>query len=72
MQGAAQKGNMSPDRLAAGKTADGLVDNSLKNRGRKIFLGSAVIDQGLNVGFGKNAATRRNGIERMVVLGIFV
>ena len=36
---------MSPDRLAAGKTADGLINHCLENRGSQIFLGSSVIDQ---------------------------
>ena len=33
------------DRLAAGQTADGLVDDRLEDGGGQVFLGRAFIDQ---------------------------
>ena len=72
MQGTAQEGNMSPNGLSAGQTADGLVDNRLEDRGCQVLLGRAFIDQGLNVGFGENAAAGGDGIKRAVSAGIAV
>ena len=69
---ASQKGDVTADRLAAGKSADGLVDNSLEDRGGKVLLGSPLVDQRLDVGFGKNAAARSDSIKGRVVPGIFV
>ncbi len=63
---------MSPDGLTARKTAYGLVDDSLKNRCRQIFLCSAFVNQGLYICFGKHAAACRDGIKRFVVFCIFV
>ena len=63
---------MSADRFPTGKPADRLVDNGLKNGGGKILFGSALVDQGLNIGLGKYAASCRNCIEGFIVFGIFV
>ncbi len=43
------------DWFSAGKTTDGLVDNSLENRSRQVFFGSTVIDQRLDICLGKYA-----------------
>ena len=72
MQGTAQKSHMSTDRLTTGQTADGLVYHSLENGGSQVFLGSAFINQRLNVCFGKYTTSGCNGIERLVIFGIFV
>ena len=53
---------MSPDGLSAGQAADGLVDNCLEDRGCQVFLGRALIDQGLDVGLGENTAAGGDGI----------
>ena len=63
---------MSADGLTAGKTGDGLVYHCLENGGRKVFLGSAVVDQRLNICFGKYTAAGCDGIEGLVIFGIFV
>ncbi len=63
---------MSPDGLTAGQAGDGLVDHGLKDGGRQIFLGSALIDQGLYIGLGKHAAAGGDGIQGLVLFGIFV
>ena len=72
MQGAAQEGHMSPDGLAAGQAADGLVDDSLKNRRGQVFLGRALVDQWLNIGFGKYAAAGGDGVKRLIIFRVFV
>ena len=53
---------MSSDRLTTGKATDCLVDNSLEDRSRQVFLGSAFIDQGLNVCLGKYTTSCSNSI----------
>ena len=53
---------MTADRFTAGKTGDRLVDNRLENRGGKIFLCSTVVDQRLDIGFGKYTTSCRNRI----------
>ena len=63
MQGAAQESDMAPDGFAAGQSADGLVDDRLENGGGQILSGGPVIDQGLDIGFGKYAAAGRDRIE---------
>ncbi len=63
---------MSADWLAACETADSLVYDSLKDRGGQILLGRSVIDQGLDVRLGKNAASCRDRIKRLVIPGILV
>ena len=72
MQGTAQEGDMSADGLTAGKAADGLIDNRLENGGGEIFLGRTLIDQGLDVGFGKDTAARRDGIQGTISARIAV
>ena len=63
---------MSADRLTAGQTADGLVDHCLENRGGKVFFGCTVIDQWLDIGFGKNTAAGCDGVKCFIIFGIFV
>ncbi len=72
MQRTPQESDMAADGFAAGEPGNGLVDHRLENRGRKVFLGSPLIDERLDVGFGEDAAACRNGIEGAVVFGVFV
>ena len=72
MKGAAQERDVAPDGLAACQAADGLVDDRLENRGGQVFLGRAFVDQGLDIGLGKNTAARCDGIQGSVVPGVFV
>ena len=72
MQRAAQKGHMSPDRLSAGKAADGLIDHSLKDRGGKVLLRSALVDEGLDISLGEHTAAGRYGVEGVIVFGILI
>ena len=63
---------MTADRLTACQTGDGLVHHSLKNRSGQVFLGSTFVDQGLDIGLGKYTAAGRDGVERFIILRIFV
>ena len=72
VKGTAEKCNMTADRLAAGKTGNGLVYNCLENGSGKILLGGAVVDQRLDVSLGKYAAASCDGIKRLVILRIFI
>ena len=72
VQRTAQKSHMSANGFAAGQTGDSLVYHSLKDGGGQVFLGSAVIDQGLDVRFGKHAAACSNRVQRMIASGVFV
>ena len=67
-----EKGNVTADRLTAGKTADGLVYHCLENRSRQIFSGSTFIDQRLDIGLGKYTATRSDRVDGLVIFGIFI
>ena len=58
--------------MSAGQSADGLVDDCLKNRGCQIFDRRTLVDQRLDIGFGKYAAARRDRIDHGIVLSGFV
>ena len=49
VEGAAQKGNIAPYGLSAGKAADGLVHHCLENGRGQVFPGSAFINQWLYI-----------------------
>ena len=68
MQRAAQEGHGAPYGLATGQAGNGLVDHRLKNGGGQVCPGGALVNQGLNVGFGKHAAPGGNGIDLLVAL----
>ena len=63
MQGPAQKSHVSANRLSTGKARNRLVDDCLENGSRQVFLGRAFIDERLDVGLGKYAASGGNGVE---------
>ena len=63
---------MPANRFAAGQTGDGLVHHSLKDGSGQVFLGGTFIDQGLNIRLGKYTAACGDGIERLIILRIFV
>ena len=72
VKGTAEKCNMTADRLAAGKTGNGLVYNCLENGSGKILLGGTVVDQRLDVSLGKYTAAGCDGVKRFVILRVFV
>ena len=63
---------MAADGLAAGKTRDRLVDDRLKDRGGKVGLRRALVDEGLNVRLCEHAAARGDGVDLLVVRGLAV
>ena len=63
---------MTADRLTAGKTGNGLVDNRLENGGRQVFLGGSFVDEGLDICLGKYTTSGCDRVDRLVILGIFV
>ena len=70
VQRAAEERHVPPNRLATGQPADGLVDDGLENGGGQVLPGGPVINQGLYVGFGKDAAARGDGVEGVIIFGI--
>ena len=72
VKGTAEKCNMTANRLAAGKTGNGLVYNCLENGSGKILLGGTIVDQRLDVSLGKYTAAGCDGVKRFVILRVFV
>ena len=72
VQRPAQKRNVAADGLAAGKARDRLVDDCLKDRGGKVGLCRALVDEGLDVRLGEHAAARGDGVDLLVVRGLAV
>ena len=67
MQRPAQKSHTAPDGLAAGKTRDGLVYHCLKDGGGEIGGGCPLVDERLNIRFGKDAAAGGDGVELLII-----
>ena len=59
-------------RSSAGQAADGLVDHGLEDGGRQVLPGGPLVDQRLDIGFCKYTAPGRNGIDGLVIFGVFV
>ena len=72
MERTSEKCNVTADWLAAGKTADGLVDNCLKNRGGEVFFCGSFVDERLDVSFCKNTTTCCDRIQCLIVSGICI
>lgn len=49
VKGTTEKCNMAANRLAAGKTGNGLVYNCLENGSGKILLSGTIVDQRLDI-----------------------
>ena len=58
--------------LSTGKTADGLVDNRLENRGGEVFSGGTFVDKRLDISFGEYTTARRNWINCLEILCVFI
>ena len=68
MQRSPQESHAAPDGLAAGQAGNGLVHHGLENGGGQIRPGSPVVDQGLDIRFGKHAAAGGDGIDLFILL----
>ena len=69
---ASEKRDMSANRLSLSKAGDGLNDHGLKDGSRQILLAGSVVDERLNVGFGKHSAPCGNRIKGFIALGILI
>ena len=58
--------------LAAGQTADRLIHHCLENGDCQIFFGSSLIDQWLDVCFGKNTAPGGDGVDGIITFGVLI
>ncbi len=72
MQRSAQKRNVSADRLSAGESAYGLINDRLEDRSRDVASFRAVVKQRLNVAFRENAAAGGYRVNGGVLFGELV
>ena len=72
MERAAQKGHAASDGLTAGKAGDGLVHHRLEDGGGKVRLGGALVNERLDIRFGKHAAAGRDGVDLLIIRGFLV
>ena len=72
MKRSAQKSNASPYGLAAGQARNGLIDHGLEYRSGKIGLSRSLVNQGLDIRFGKNSAAGGNRIYFLIIFSIGV
>ena len=63
IQRAAQEHDLGLDFPPLGQTGDGLVDHGLIDAGRHIGLAGALVQKGLNVALGKDAAPGGDGVQ---------
>ncbi len=71
-QRAAEEDDGTVDRAARSQAGDGLRGHRGEDRRGQIGLGGAVVDQRLQVGLREHAATRRDRVQGLVVLGVIV
>ena len=72
MKRASQKSDASADGSATGEAADGLIYHGLKDGCCQVFASGSLVDQRLDICLGKYAAAGRNGVNGLVISGIFV
>ena len=64
--------DVSANRFTTSQSADRLVDNCLEYRSSKVFFGSTVVDQRLDICLGKYTTSCGNGIESFIIFRIFI
>ncbi len=69
VQRAAKEHDVSADGATTGKTRNGLGCDRAEDRGRKVLVRSALVDQRLNIRFRKDAAARGDRVELSVRFG---
>ena len=72
MKRTAQEGNVAADGFSAGKSADGLVYNRLKDGGRQVRLGCALVDERLDIRLCEHTASCGDGVDGIVGLCVLV
>ena len=63
VQGAAEEHNGAADRATARQAGDGLGGDRVEDGGGQVLVGGALVDEGLDVGLGEDAAARGDRIE---------
>ena len=63
----AEEQHLALDLTPLRKTCDGLTDHRLENARRDILLTRALIEQRLDIGFGKHAAARGNCVQLLML-----
>ena len=63
VQGAAEEHDSSADRAAARQARDGLGGDGVEDGGGQILVGGTLVDEGLDVGLGEDAAARGDRVE---------
>ena len=69
MQGSAQEHDGASDRAPARQACDGLGGDRVEDGGGKVLVGGALVDEGLDVGLGEDAAARGDRVELGVAGG---
>ena len=72
LQGAAQEGDMAADGTAARKAGNGLRHDRLEDGGSHVLGLGTLVEQGLHVGLGKDAAAAGDGVDDGGTLGHLV
>ena len=72
VQRAAQERHVAVDGAAASQTGDSLRDHRLEDRGGDVLFLSALVEQRLDIGLGKDTAARCDGVDDRVVFGELV
>ena len=63
VQGAAEEHDGSADRTPARQAGDGLGGDGVEDGGGQVLVGGALVDEGLDVGLGEDAAARGDRVE---------
>ena len=63
VQGAAEEHDGSADRAAARQARDGLGGDGVEDGGGQVLVGGTLVDEGLDVGLGEDAAARGDRVE---------
>ena len=63
VQGAAEEHDGSADRAPACQARDGLGGDGVEDGGGQVLVGGALVDEGLDVGLGEDAAARGDRVE---------
>ena len=69
VEGAAQEDDLALELPALGQAGHGLVHHGLEDGGGHVLLVGALVEQGLDIGLGKDAAAGGNGVELLMLEG---
>lgn len=69
MQGSAEEHDGAADRAPARQARDGLRGDGVEDGGGEVLVGGTLVDEGLDVGLGEDAAARGDRVELGVAGG---